>query len=354
MSIRGTSWRRMTGRCVPMAALLLVACGDFVENIPPRPAASEDPTIAETPYPSLATVPARPQLTYTLEQRREIAEGLVADRSNARYAGDTVRRELDRPVQPDTAPPLPPLPAAATPPATDAEADADADLALAYVEDALARDSDDGSLGDFLERLERRPPAIAAAEPPIEAEAAVEPTPMENEPQSSPPAPATTSSDTPAAEAETEADAGGPRRVPPAPATEPVVAAVEPAENGASPALEATRLSDEPSTADAALPQPSSAALSAASPALPVEILFEPDAVELGDGLEQEMRDLARELRADTSGIVVSGGGERAGLAMERARRVAALLVDAGVPPARIAIEMGGERDVVVVYDPDA
>jgi hypothetical protein len=51
--------------------------------------------------------------------------------------------------------------------------------------------------------------------------------------------------------------------------------------------------------------------------------------------------------------VVVSGGGARAGLAIERARRVAALLASAGFPATGITIEMGGDRDAVVVYEAD-
>jgi hypothetical protein len=38
---------------------------------------------------------------------------------------------------------------------------------------------------------------------------------------------------------------------------------------------------------------------------------------------------------------------------MERARRVAAALLGAGVTRDRLVIEMGGESPVVVVYEPD-
>jgi outer membrane protein OmpA-like peptidoglycan-associated protein len=42
-------------------------------------------------YPSLHTVPPRPQLSYPVEQRRAIVDGLVADRENARYTSEVIR-----------------------------------------------------------------------------------------------------------------------------------------------------------------------------------------------------------------------------------------------------------------------
>lgn len=408
-----------------LSAGLLTGCVDFLANIPERPAASDDAAVAETPYPSLRSVPARPQLTYTLEQRREIAEGLVADRANARYAGDTVRQELDQAVRPDTAPPLPPAPVAPSAPAADPEAD----LAAAYIEEALARDADDGSLSDFLKRLERRPPASAEARP--------MPPPPRDAPQTAPPA-----AEAPAAEVSTaELQASGSETAEPLtpvedqelaskpaveasktePVGEPVVsigdsvptegasAAVElapaaPTEAPAPATLDPAPIGDaveeavatqpiEPSPearttgalqreqplASAALPPseprlPEQLLASAAPPPseprlpeqllaaavpppsepyLPLSLVFERRAVELGDNARAELRVLAVRLNStgDPVTVVVSGGGERAGLAMERARRVAAQLVTAGLPPARIAIEMGGESEVVVVYE---
>jgi outer membrane protein OmpA-like peptidoglycan-associated protein len=365
MSICRKSRRRVAGGCVPMAALLLAACGEFVDNIPPRPAASDDPTIAETEYPSLASVPARPQLTYTLEQRREIAQGLVADRANARYAGDALRQDLDRPVQPDTAPPLPPLSQPATATAT---ADPEGDLTLAYIEDALARESDDGSLGDFLDRLERRPPATAEARP--------GPTPPAD-PPGLPEDEAAVMVPTLEAAAESESEAESELVSEPVPAVEPTPEpTVEVAEQLAeplaaaddapvAPLVEQAVASDAPADPAPAQVAPTEVAAAevaagvAAPPApplanLPLAILFDPDRVEVAGEAQVQVQRLALQLAGDAFTVVVSGGGERAGLAMERARRVAAMLVNGGIPAARIAIEMGGESDVVVVYEAGA
>ena len=365
--------RRVLGPGLPLAALLLVGCGDFLDNIPARPAASDDPTIAEADYPSLASVPARPQLTYTLEQRREIAQGLVADRANARYAGDALRQDLDRPVQPDTAPPLPPLP---QPAAATSTVDPEGDLTLAYIEDALARESDDGSLGDFLDRLERRPPASAEARPSPTPPADL-PAPREDEAAVVVPDLGTDAE--PASEAApevaSEAVAVAVAAPTPAPAPEPAVAVTEqpgepllaatvdaPVDPQVAPLVEPAVASGalaEPAPAEVAPIEAAPAVVAAVPPAppaptlatLPLAILFEPERVELAGEARAQLQRLALQLAGDAFTVVVSGGGERAGLAMERARRVAAMLVNGGIPPARIAIEMGGESDVVVVYE---
>lgn len=339
---------------VLLGALLLTACGDFVENIPPRPVASDDEGVAATPYPSLAAVPARPQLGYALQQRRDIAEGLVADRAHARHAGDALRAERGRPVEPDTAPPLPPLPEVAPPPATDPAAD----LALAYVEESLARDSDEGSLSDFLDRLERRPPARAEARPdsPPDPEPSA---PVPTDPLPAPPA-ATGG-------AEVEPVASPPAAEPPGAVVEPdppmsavpappAVVLVDAVDDVAEPAVDAGTDKALPAPIDAAaaaaVTRPAPAA--AAQLSLPLAVLFDPDQVQLAAASRARVENIARVLRDHSLTVVVSGGGARAGLAMERARRVAALLVSGGFPPDRIAIEMGGEQDAVVVYEAKA
>ena len=46
---------------------------------------------ASAGYPLLQSVPPRPQLSYTVQQQREIVEALIADRENARYTSQVVR-----------------------------------------------------------------------------------------------------------------------------------------------------------------------------------------------------------------------------------------------------------------------
>ena len=65
---------------------------------------------AEAGYPPLQTVPPRPQLSYTVQQQREIVEALIADRENARYTSQVVRHRSGLSSLPP--PPTRPEPAA--------------------------------------------------------------------------------------------------------------------------------------------------------------------------------------------------------------------------------------------------
>ena len=66
--------------------MVLASCQDAAEEpgTEPRP-------YRAVGYPSLHTVPPRPQLSYPVEQRRAIVDGLIADRENARYSNQVVR-----------------------------------------------------------------------------------------------------------------------------------------------------------------------------------------------------------------------------------------------------------------------
>jgi hypothetical protein len=73
------------------------------------PAAISEELPAGTPYPPLQTVPPRPQLSYTVQQQRQIVEALIADRENARYTSQVVRYRAGLSSLPP--PPVPPEPA---------------------------------------------------------------------------------------------------------------------------------------------------------------------------------------------------------------------------------------------------
>ncbi len=64
--------------------MVLASCQDGAEEAGPNGAVPAG-------YPSLHTVPSRPELSYTVEQRRAIVDGLIADRENARYSNQVVR-----------------------------------------------------------------------------------------------------------------------------------------------------------------------------------------------------------------------------------------------------------------------
>jgi outer membrane protein OmpA-like peptidoglycan-associated protein len=104
-------------------------------------------------------------------------------------------------------------------------------------------------------------------------------------------------------------------------------------------------------TAEAAAPG-ATAGPAPAAPQLPMAVLFAAEETLIDDHATEKLRALARANR-DVPQLLVVGNGPRPGLAMERARQVAALLVDAGIPAERLILEMGGESDVVVVYEPD-
>jgi hypothetical protein len=87
--------------------------GDQSGSASSRPAAvAEAP--ADAGYPALQSVPPRPQLSYTIQQERQIVEALIADRENARYTSQLVRyRTGISSLPPPPAPPAPASPAAA-------------------------------------------------------------------------------------------------------------------------------------------------------------------------------------------------------------------------------------------------
>ena len=85
---------RTAARCsvVVIAALLLLpACsaGDWFSEDTPEPETVSSPSGDEN-YPNLASVPDRPPRPTPEEMRDSLAEGLRADRANARYSGQTL------------------------------------------------------------------------------------------------------------------------------------------------------------------------------------------------------------------------------------------------------------------------
>jgi hypothetical protein len=124
---------------VVAGALALAGCQNAADEGPATAQAvpaETTATPAEAPpaigYPPLQSVPPRPQLSYTVQQQRQIVEALVADRENARYTSQVIRYRsgLSSLPPPPTAPEkgvagLPVIaaeePAAAAPSLTDQE-----------------------------------------------------------------------------------------------------------------------------------------------------------------------------------------------------------------------------------------
>lgn len=144
--------------------------------------------MADTGYPPVQTVPPRPMLSYPVEQRRAIVEGLVGDHENARHTAQLVRyRTGQTDIPPPPRPPGPAIedvetlaeappevpPVAAAPPIAPFPERAVPDertLSEAGVE------LDAGGLSDFIRDLVRdtgpprdEPPLAAAGEPAAEA-----------------------------------------------------------------------------------------------------------------------------------------------------------------------------------------
>ena len=140
--------------------MVLASCQDGAEEAGPNGAVPAG-------YPSLHTVPSRPELSYTVEQRRAIVDGLIADRENARYSNQVVRYRTglsglpppDRPLV--AAAPLTPAPdvpnAGAPPPSTMPMPD----RPVGAPETEF--DSNDDDLDSFMEEME--PPGEIAPGP---------------------------------------------------------------------------------------------------------------------------------------------------------------------------------------------
>ncbi|HEX6143691.1 MAG TPA: hypothetical protein VFZ01_13300 [Geminicoccaceae bacterium] len=120
----------------------------------------------DEPYPSVATVPPKPQLSYTVEQKRAIVDALVADQKNARYTSEMVRYRSGVNATPPELPEgmaalrgedvigaeAPVGPALPGPVAYDLEDGASSDDGGRTLEPEAAQ-LDDGSLDDFVRGL---------------------------------------------------------------------------------------------------------------------------------------------------------------------------------------------------------
>jgi hypothetical protein len=159
-----------------LALLAITSCQSVNEIESSAAAVTPAPQAATEPVPNLRDVPSRPQLSYPIEQRRAIVEGLIADRENARYTDQVVRYQAGLSSQPPPAAPPPVAPDLASsvvadtappaaaagqpPPGTDSDP-----YALG------ARSYDNGGLDDFIRELQRTTEPTPAGEP----QAALEP-----------------------------------------------------------------------------------------------------------------------------------------------------------------------------------
>lgn len=333
--------RRVCGRAwgACLALVMLAACGpsanplEWARTAVGRAPTAELPPVpgADGPYPNLGTVPERP-VPPTPEERRRIADALVADRENARHAG----------------PPVMPAPVGVTPPPAPAGSPLTAPAAtpLGATEDGAAVP---GMVAPLVPLPAPQPPPIAGA-----------------------PRPAGTAEPAPAA----PPAAPGPRAdavppPPPARAPEPVQAAALAPPPAAAPAAAPVPAAAAPAAAPApAAATPPAAPVPAAAPpppdpsvvvdrtALPPPRATPAVALPAGQGaalafapgsatLPAEARAVVARFAAGRGGAVVrvtgfrdSAGGDL-GLALARAQAVAQALRSAGTPAE--AIELAAE-----------
>lgn len=346
------------------AAALLVGCAGWLDTVPPRPGPVEDPEIAEAEPPRLEPVRTRPRLTYSVEQRRAIADELASDRANARYAAAVERAELGLGD-------LPPPPAetargeagqanaagGSSPGRGGDAAGRDGERAEALVEAAVRRFEQDASLGDFLDELEAsqrapRPAAQAAAE--ARARAAAGPgmaAGLEGAEASS----AAEQSEGAAAESSGEQDGDDPRMF----GTDRVASTQADAPPDPEAAADAaTASADEGASVDerdegaAEGAGESEAAGDAASraPSLPFAVRFPEGGVEVGGADAARLRALARSLAEKAGGVRLVAEGASPVEALDRGRTVAVRLLDGGLGSDRIELEIGGAGSAVVLY----
>ena len=144
---RGGARLRAPGFGVALA-LLVAACGQGASG--PQP-------LSPTTYPDLASVPPRPVLPDTLEDRRAIQGELVAARREAEFRAAELAYATGRAADPPRRPP----PAAAAPAAAGPKPPkraGDGLVARAYLDSSLNDIRDRGKLRQFMRRLGREAP----------------------------------------------------------------------------------------------------------------------------------------------------------------------------------------------------
>ncbi|HMR30199.1 MAG TPA: hypothetical protein PKA13_05525 [Geminicoccaceae bacterium] len=312
------------------------------------PDTGPDPEVEAAPYPALSTVPPRPRLSYSIEQRREIVDALVSDRANARYDRSMARYEVGL----DETAPAGPVPAVVpepVPPEGGVEArpveppepvpPGGGEIADLAIRQQVLTERNNGRIATFLLILERQLQFNQRAE-----EAGVGVLPDTVQPSTLPGKPPTTAAlpvqEQPAAPEREDAliylrelfgSAGdGSAAESPAPAT------VEPAA-GPAPA----------SAVAAAPPAETPAAMPAAGP---VTLAFEPSSRELPQGYEAAMRATAEAARAGNRRLLVEGHGASPALGLDRARAVASWLMRLGAPPDMVDLKGGGAGEDVIVH----
>ena len=376
--------------------LILVLASFGCQNVDERPdaPASNAPAPADDAYPSLHSVPPRPQLSYPVRQQRAIVGELLADRDNARYTEQVIRHRAGL----STLPPPPGPPATAHEPAVEAliakappvEPESAEPEPMGQqapprnVADIDRGNRDDGSLDDMIEGMvveaEDDEPATAppetrlapsAGQPPAPTPPAAAP-PQEMESETGPvnrlldwlgglvdgedqaPVAASGPPDEPGVRPLAAADAPA--------ATDPVVSQnaadvrpIEPAA-GDAPAELAQEIAGpappEARPAGAPAPAPEASTITVAASGVeiaPAEPAGDPDpgviafargSAALPPAAVPKLERFLAEASADDAPITVLGEGSPPALAIDRARAVGQALVSLGASAERLRITM--------------
>lgn len=317
--------------------------------------------------PSLYDVPERPRLSPAAE-RSATAEALRGDAVTLWEEAQALRTRTGKTALPPPAWLREPIRPPATPPAAAARP---RNPEAAIVAERVRGESDDGSLDSFLRQLVRRQPGAAVVEVAADEAALDGPTVAEA-------APGTAKATRPSAADESALDrfleqlggrlavgrperppvpaggepatsaaaAAGPDRAPPAassPATAPATAvppATRPAPAAARPAPSARPIPPKPA-APAAVPtrEPPAAAI-------------EPPAADgtLSGRARHELEQVVERAREQGAAVEVVGHGATPALALERARRVARLVVELGPPAGGLTLRAAGPGERVELY----
>ena len=103
-----TSQHRLSGPLL-ICLTVLWSCDPGLDSAGSQPSSSATAATTQPEsdaYPELRLVPPRPRLSYSIEQRREIANGLVRDREHALYMERQLRYQIGEAEEP----PPPPAP----------------------------------------------------------------------------------------------------------------------------------------------------------------------------------------------------------------------------------------------------
>jgi outer membrane protein OmpA-like peptidoglycan-associated protein len=336
-----------------VVVMVLASCQDLAGET------AKTGTVAEAgAYPSLHTVPPRPQLSYPVEQRRAIVDGLVADHENARYTSEVIRYRSGLssipPPERTTVAAVPlevePDPQAA-PSATPSERPVvDQTPELLYEDDDLGSFLEDMRDGQVEEAPSGEPEARAAP-------SGVDPTPSAGPPDKavardgiSPPAgsrivPATLAAapPEPARAAPTTTAAHERARISPSPAP------VKPAPEG--PTLQAG--GDGVVSIPQVKPAPATAQIEVADGLVAIEvppgddramalasIAFGPGSAALPPDASARLERLLGEANAQGARVKIVGEADAPALALDRARAVGLALVRGGLPADRLEMTL--------------